>query len=310
MSCDSVKDQIFLLLYGELPFAEEELVEQHLQSCADCRAELERQKTLGAALSAHALDVPGDLLARCRRDLLFKTAAASSARQAQPGFLVRARQAVSLLFGPSAGSFSHASYLRPAGAVALLLVGFFAARITAPRAAEVPSEPIATRVRYIQPDSNGRVQIVVDETRQKVLTGGLDDERVLRTLLTAARDPEDPGLRGESIELLKSRAASREVRGTLVFALRHDSNAGVRSRALEALRAYSTEPESRRALLDVLLADNHPGVRTQAVDLLTQHKDTSVVPAFQRSLEREDNGYVRLRLQNALRAMNASMETF
>ena len=310
MSCDSIKDQLFLLLYGELPFAEEELVEQHLQSCAGCSAEFERQKKLSAALSAHALDVPGDLLERCRRDLRFKTASAASARQAQHGFLWRARQALSLLFGPSTGSFSHASYWRPAGAVALLLVGFFAARITAPRAPEAPSEPVATRTRYIQPGSNGRLQIVVDETRQKVLTGGLDDERVLRALLTAARDPEDPGLRGESIELLKSRASSPEVRGALVFALRHDPNAGVRSRALEALRAYSTEPESRRALVDVLLADNNPGVRTQAVDLLTQQKDISVVPAFQRSLEREDNSYVRLRLQTALRAMNASMETF
>jgi HEAT repeat protein len=242
--------------------------------------------------------------------LRFKTASAACARQANAGFAARARQAVRLLFGPSTGSFSHASYLRPAGAVALLLVGFFAARITAPRAVQAPSEPIATRIRYIQPDSSGRMRIVVDETRQKVLTGGLDDERVLRTLLTAARDPEDPGLRGESIELLKARAASREVRGTLVFALRHDPNAGVRLRALEALRAYSTEPESRRALVDVLLADDNPGVRTQAVDLLTQQKDISVVPAFQRSLEREDNSYVRLRLQTALREMNASMETF
>jgi len=183
-------------------------------------------------------------------------------------------------------------------------------RVTAPRAVQNPAEPIATRIRYIQPDSAGRVQIVVDETRQRVLTGSLDDEGVLRTLLAAARDPEDPGLRAESVELLKARAASREVRGTFVYALRHDPNAGVRMRALEGLRAYSAEPESRRALVDVLLADDNAGVRTQAVDLLTEHKDISVVPAFQRSLERENNSYVRLRLQNALREMNASMETF
>jgi hypothetical protein len=305
MSCDSIRNRFFLLLYGELTFDEEELIEQHLETCADCRAELERQKTLSEALSAQALEPSDELLSRCRRDLHFKTANAARAPRPGLGFSARFRQAMRALFGMSSGAI-----LKPAGAVALLLVGFFAARLTAPRTVLAPSEPVATRIRYIQPDDAGRVQIVVDETRQKVLTGGLNDERILRTLLTAARDPEDPGLRAESVELLKAHAASREVRGTLVYALRHDPNAGVRLRALEALRAYSTEPESRRALVDVLLADDNPGIRTQAADLLTEHKDLSVVPAFQRSLEREDNSYVRLRLQNALREMNASTETF
>jgi len=305
MSCDSIRDRFFLLLHGELPFDEEELVERHVELCAECRAELTRQRKLGELVSAQALDVPDELLSRCRRDLHFKTAQAQHEPVARQGFFARAGQALHLLFGPSA-----AASLKPAGAVALLLVGFFTARITAPRPAAPASDPVATRIRYVQPDANGRVQIVVDETRQRVLTGGLDDERVLRTLLAAARDPEDPGLRAESVELLKTRAASHEVRSALQYSLRHDPNAGVRLRALEALRAYSTEPESRRALMDVLLADDNPGVRTQAVDLLIQQKDVSVVPAFQRSLEREDNSYVRLRLQNALREMNASMETF
>ncbi len=189
-------------------------------------------------------------------------------------------------------------------------MGFFAARITAPRTVQAPSEPVATRIRYIQPDSSGRVRIVLDETRRRVLAGRLDEEPILRTLLAATRDPDDPGLRGESIELLKTHAASSDVRGALVYSLRHDPNAGVRLRAMDALRAYSTEPQSRRALMDVLLADDNPGMRTQAVDLLTRHKDISIVPALQRSLEREDNSYVRLRLRNALREMNASLETF
>lgn len=305
MSCDSIRDQFFLFLHGELTFDEEELVERHLESCADCRAELDKQRRIGELVSAQALEAPRELLSRCRRDLKFKAAHLVRAPESRPGFLARAGQALRVMLGPSAGAF-----LKPAGAVALLAVGFFAARVTVPRDVQSLSDPISTRVRYLQSDAGGRVQIVVDETRQRVFTGGLDDQRVLNTLLTAARDPEDPGLRAESVELLKSRAASREVRGTLVYALRHDPNAGVRLRALEALRAYSTDPESRRALVDVLLADDNPGVRTQAVDLLTAQKDSSIVPAFQRSLEREDNSYVRLRLQNALREMNASMETF
>ncbi len=103
MSCDSIRSQFFLLLYGELTFDQEELVEQHLQSCADCRAELERQKNLGAALAAHALDAPAGLLSRCRGDLRLKIASAARAREAKPGFAARSRQALRLLLGPSDG---------------------------------------------------------------------------------------------------------------------------------------------------------------------------------------------------------------
>ncbi len=41
--------QFALLLYGELSFDEEERVDAHLDGCAECRAALEREKSLHAA---------------------------------------------------------------------------------------------------------------------------------------------------------------------------------------------------------------------------------------------------------------------
>jgi hypothetical protein len=46
------------------------------------------------------------------------------------------------------------------------------------------------------------------------------------------------------------------------------------------------------------------------IDLLVDRKDPSVVGVLQEALKKEDNNYVRLRSQRALREMNASVETF
>ena len=40
MNCDTAAKQLPLMLYGELTFDEEELLQQHLESCGSCRSEL------------------------------------------------------------------------------------------------------------------------------------------------------------------------------------------------------------------------------------------------------------------------------
>ena len=67
--------------------------------------------------------------------------------------------------------------------------------------AGVAAVPVASRVRYVEPEAAGKVQIIVEETQQKTLSGSLDDDDIQRLLLTAAKDPTDPGLRGESVGL-------------------------------------------------------------------------------------------------------------
>src|SRR5262249_21689431 len=129
-------------------------------------------------------------------------------------------------------------------------------------------------------------------------------------LLAAAKDPSDPGLRVESVDLLKGRSESAEIRRALLYALQHDSNPGVRLKALDGLKGFAEDPETRKTLTQVLLADKNPGVRTQVIDLLIQHKNDNMVGVLQELMRKEDNGYVRMRCQRALSEMNASVETF
>jgi len=200
--------------------------------------------------------------------------------------------------------------------VALLLVGFVTARVTPGsmpgpfRAAGVVGEPVTSRVRYVEPVASGRVQIVVDETRQRVLSGNVEDQAIQRLLLTAAKDPSDAGLRVESVDLLKNRPQSAEVRTALLYALEHDPNAGVRLKALDGLKEFASDPETRRVLTQVLLKDDNPGVRTQVIDLLIQHRSDAMVGVLQELMNKEDNDYIRMRCQKVLSEMNASVETY
>lgn len=308
MTCDEARTQLSPLLYGELSFDEEECLEQHLEGCMGCRSELDREKALHRAMSDAEETVPLDLLRDCRAELRNRIFS-SGMRVEQENWQQRLNRFVS--------SLAPAIAWKPMGAVALVALGFFASRLASDRAftgSPVRTagilEPAVSRVRNIEPDATGGVQIVVDETRQRVLSGRIDDEDIRRLLLSAARDASDPGLRVESVDLLKEHPDSAEVRRALLNALQHDSNAGVRLKALEGLKAFSSDTETRKVLSQVLLTDDNPGVRTQAIDLLIQHREQDVVGVLQELLRKEDNGYVRLRSQKALRDMGASTETF
>ena len=85
--------------------------------------------------------------------------------------------------------------------------------------------------------NSGQVQIVLEETRQRVLSGDVDDDGIRTLLLRAARESSDPGVRVETMDLLKGQpqsAGRANERCCMLF--EHDTNAGVRLKALEALR--------------------------------------------------------------------------
>jgi hypothetical protein len=169
---------------------------------------------------------------------------------------------------------------------------------------------VASRVRFVEPGESGRVQIVLEETRQRTLSGDMDDASIRTLLLRAARESSDPGVRVETMDLFKGQPQSQDVRRALLHALRQDANAGVRLKALDALRPSAGDPDVRQVLAEVLLKDDNPGVRTQAVDLLTQKREPELVGVLQELMTRENNNYVRMKCQRVLADMNASAETF
>jgi hypothetical protein len=308
MTCDATAKQLPFLVYGELSFDEEEQLHQHMESCAGCRDEYRRLQDVYKTIDMAELEPDPKLLADCRRRLRINVAALAEAEAARP-------RSLPSWFSRLLPSFPT-SPLKPFGAAALLAIGYLSAGFvqTGPNGMPVIGrasfEPVASRVRYIEPGGNGRVQIVLEETRQRVLSGDMQEEPIRRLLLAAARESADPGVRVGTMDLLKSQSQSEEVRRALLYALQHDPNAGVRLKALDGLRSSANNPDIRRVLASVLLTDSNPGVRTQAVDLLTQAPEPALVGVLQELMTREENNYVRLKCQKVLHEMNASVETF
>lgn len=307
MNCGQARQQILLYVYGELSFDEEELLEQHLSACPGCRAEQARVEKLSSLLDAGQAALPAGLLARCRRDL--SSTLQKEREHASWGAAIHSLWRRWFVNPPL--------WLRPAGALAMLALGFFGARLVPAgspllprlgRPAEPP--PVISKVRLVNPGQDGSVRVQYDEVRQRELRGSLNDDRIRRLLLAAASDPSDPGLRVESIDILKDQTADQDVRRALLNALRSDTNSGVRLKALDALRPYARDPETRKVLAQVLLTDDNPGVRTQAIDLLVQSKEPDVTGVLQQLLHREENSYVRSRTLKALDEMKASFGTF
>jgi hypothetical protein len=318
-SCEKIRTQLSLLLYGELSFDEEEAVELHIEGCPECRAALEREHELHAAIDRAELEPAASVLWEARQNLQERIAA-EHVPSLSRGWWDQFVDAIMLR--PMHG----AGWLKPVGAMGLLTLGFLAARVAPDWGAGIVgmslASPGAQRVRSVEPAANGSIQIVLDETRQRTVSGGLDDQNIRVLLLSAAKDPSDPGLRYETVGILNDRAQAAEVRDTLIYTLQHDENAGVRLKAMDGLKPFVKQPEVRKALAGVLLSDGNPGMRTQAIDLLTQgvgestsnatgnSLDREIVGTLQELMNHENNAYVRQRGQRVLQLVNASAETY
>lgn len=299
--CPEVTEEIPLYCYGEVTPTAEEAIEAHLAACAECTQELARHRQFLALLDDRTPVVDTALLSVCRSEL--RTAISNTDIPAANTWLESLRNFWQF----------NIPFRVPVGAMALVALGFLAARVTPERFGGMKaglSEPMFSNVRSVEPDASGQVRISVDEVHRRMVSGALGDENIQQLLLEAARSEDNPGVRVESIGLLKNKVDSEDVRNALLDALTRDPNPGVRLKALEGLRPYAGNKEVRKTLASVLVKDDNAGVRVQAIDLLTTHRDDSIVGALQNALQYEDNTYVRAQCERLLAEMKASVGTY
>lgn len=299
MNCDEAVRQIPFYGYGELSAEVEERLESHLVDCLACQDELARYRAFLDILDERDDVTEPALLTTCRADLRRQL----SAQRERSSWLDSLR------------SFSqfHIPFRIPVGAMALLAIGYFGARYTPEKFGGIRAglmQPMFSNVQSVEPGDSGKIQIAVDEVQRRVVSGNLEDPRIQQLLLSAVREESNPGVRVESIGVLKDSADSEVVRQALIDAVSHDPNAGVRLKALEGLKQYAGDARVRKALANVLLKDDNAGVRGQAIDLLTAHYDDSIVGVLQDVMQKEDDGYIRTRARNLLQVMKASIGTY
>ena len=303
MNCEQVRAQIGWYLYNELNEPERSAVEDHVESCQTCAAELEKDRAFLAQLSGRPEREPSvALLAECRYDLM--RTLYREERQRQQGAIV--------VLNPLE-IWRRFWKLQPAAALALLAMGFFGGWYIRNQNTRTPQpgEAQIANISGVNLDpQGGQVQISFDEVRRQTMSGQLQDPRIQNFLIYAAKSYGNPGVRLDTIEILKERASERDIRDTLLYVVDNDQNSGVRLKALEGLKQYAQDGEVRKALIRVLTSDDNPGMRVQAIDLLMASHANDLIGVLQDVAQKEENNYVRMRCQTALRDMNASVESF
>jgi hypothetical protein len=302
MNCEWVKENVTLYVYDELPDDARHELEQHINRCPGCTAELQSMREFKEDASALPhLEVTPNLLASVRMDLqeaLEGVAPASAWRR--------------VFFDPFA--WLRQVQFSPALATVIFIIGFgggigtmYRMGINKPDTTKAPvtttSQASISGIKSISQDPNGQVQIQYDRTTTDKAQGTLNDQNIQDLLLLAARDNVNSGVRMDSIELLtKQKDESGRIREALVFALRYDTNPGVRLKALEGLAPQvKSDIRVRNAVLESLLNDNQPGVRSGALHALeTVKSDTSVRAAFEQLAKDDPNQYIRTESQRVL----------
>lgn len=327
--CAEFDDLAILYAAGELSEEARAAVESHVRDCDSCAAKLQAEIDLRAAILkqepvVEKLDRSDLLLARCRSELS-ETLEAAGATGPKQHWYQR------LLPGRWTGELRRVLVVYPGwSAAALLLAGALGG--TAVRTwysqtmLPLPGKPVMTvsaaprlsdkeletmgieGIRWMPQGDAGDPQVQVQLLSKKpmVVEGTPDDAEIRRVLTYVVEHGEkfDPGLRLDSLDVLRTRVSDPLVRAALCQAARNDSDAAVRLKALDALGGLGADPDVQQTMLGALASDDNSGVRIEAVNALMAALGNAGMPAMHvppqalevlRDREQNDsNNYVRL----------------
>src|SRR5579862_3499247 len=306
MNCDWVQQNICLYLYNELPDDARHEMEQHLQRCPACSAELADQQEFQVQMSALPAEEPSASFLAAARISLQEALETAEPRRAWYDRFV---------FDPTA--WLRQMRFSPALAAVLLIVGFgsglgtmysaMGGKTGAPIASAPVEQASISGITSIdrQPNSN-KVQIHYDRILPESVEGSMDDPKIQQLLQFAAKNNvNNSGVRLNSVDLLTSKPDDPQAREALTYALRYDSNPGVRLKALDGLGSYVKQDiRVRNAVLEALLNDSNLGVRSGALHALEPVRaDSSVRMALQQLAKEDPSDYIRTESQRELASM-------
>lgn len=311
---DDIRNKTSLYLYGELSAVDETQFEEELGQSPELRAAVEEERILIETLQARqTLEFPHNEVDELRADLM-QTIRLESTAAAKRTWISR----VAEYFDLSVPSLAW----QVGVAVVLITAGFWGGRTTellrttpaTPTVAEQRTPLGGTSlasfndipdVRSISTGPGGSgVEIVVEERR--TIRGNPNDPQIQALLIAMSRS-SNAGRRLETIDLLRQRTDDEQVRSVLVDAMLEDENDGIRLAALDSLVPYKDEAAVRQALMASLRGDSNPGIRVHAIELLTTNPDRELVEVLQDVVRYDPNNYVRLKSEQTLEALNASV---
>ncbi|MEJ2493362.1 MAG: zf-HC2 domain-containing protein [Ignavibacteriaceae bacterium] len=318
MNHNEFKKRILISLFGELSKYEQAELEEHLQSCEECRQELEQQTHLLSLVSKYkSLEVDEKLLQDARSQL----------RGA-----IRAEKQRSHLLDNLAQFFSGlvtAPYRAALSGVAVLAIGLFlgylffhSPQVTLINDNVRPASDInfyendvkIKNIRFIDPvASDGEIEFTFDAVKPLHIKGNVNDSKVQRILTYAMLNEQNPGARLNSINAMDSEAPQKfdkDIKDALITVVVSDENPGVRREALKFLNKFPYDEDIKQAYIHVLTADTVTGLRIEAINALSNltkkalDLKQSEVDLFKQKLETDKNSYIRYKTKTILQNYN------
>ena len=318
MNHNEFKRRILVSLFGELSKNEQAELEEHLQSCEECRNELEQQTHLLSLVSKHkTLEVDEALLQDARSQLR--------------GAIRAERQRKKLLDNITQffTGMITAPYKAALSGVAVMAIGLFLGYLFFHTSSVIPintnekpnteltfneNDVRIKNVRFVDPvTSDGEVEFTFDAVKPMHIKGNVNDQKVQSILTYAMLNERNPGARLNSINAMDSDTPKKfdnDIKDALVTVVMTDENPGVRREALKFLSKFPYDEDIKQAYIYVLTADTVTGLRIEAINALSNltkkalDLKQSEVDLFKQKLETDNNSYIRYKTKTILQNYN------
>ncbi|MBZ0199250.1 MAG: HEAT repeat domain-containing protein [Ignavibacteriaceae bacterium] len=316
MEHNKIKELIEPFVFSELEQKYVVLLKNHLNECAECRAELEDVQMLAAFLNKDKInDVNDKSLYEARRELR----AALRVEKNKTSFITGFLRIIT-------GSFTRSYKLVYTGAASLILgltIGYFI--FSSPPHLIVdnsilPEDNFKLRgdvkinnVNFIDNDaSDGEVEFTFNAVKPVRMKGKIDDEKIQSILAFSMLNEENPGVRLNSINLISSanqKIVDNEVIDALIITAQYDQNPGVRREALLMLRRLPFDEKIKQTALFILINDDNSALRIEAINCLSgavksgYKLDSDERDIFKQKIEHDENSYVRLHAKTVLQGI-------
>ena len=308
MEHNEYKEMIQFYIYEELDVDKQKLFEDHLNSCNDCKAELESYKKLFAEISKDSqAPVNPRLLMEARLELR----GLLRAQRNQVSFFHKIFEAfTSLITKPTGLAFSGLS---------VLFIGMFIGYLVfkTPAIENIKSDPAPTdqikinNINFTDPDpSDGVVEFTFDAVKPGHFKGNISDPKLQQLLTYAVLNEQNPGTRLNSINVInatQTTGVDDELKNTLITVAKYDDNPGVRREALKSLKEIPLDNEIKSTLIYVLLNDTSAGIRIEAINTLVDaakkgfNFSQSDLTQLRNKINVDNNDYVRLQAKNIIK---------
>jgi hypothetical protein len=245
-TCDRVQQRLPEYWAGTMAVKDHRDIDQHLETCAECKAEADQLGRLWNNLDLLPVEAPRqqvrtrfyEMLDAYRSGIEESTAAAAASNKRN--------------------WFSWVLPWQLAGAMAMLAVGFFAGR------------------QFMGPQEGGATKKTEDNPQIAQLRGEVNSMRQMMALSLLQQQSATDRMRGVNYAYRVDKSNS-EVIAALLETVKTDPSVNVRLAAVDAFKNFASNSSARRGLLESVAQQDSPLVQIAIIELLVDLNDQTAV---------------------------------